>query len=86
MCCRFEVEFMGAEARIDMQPSGDWLREITAKWPWPVHIKVRMSCCSSALLIPLVCKLHMQADGADVSNCWLQSLIQHAAASADSAT
>ena len=29
---RFEVHFVGAEARIDMRPSTDWLRTKTAAW------------------------------------------------------
>ena len=29
---RFEVHFVGAEARIDMRPSTDWLRAKTAAW------------------------------------------------------
>ncbi|KAK9821580.1 hypothetical protein WJX81_008053 [Elliptochloris bilobata] len=37
---RFEVHFVGAESRIDMLPSGDWIRERTASWSFPVHIRV----------------------------------------------
>lgn len=29
---RFEVHFVGAEARIDMRPSTEWLRAKTAAW------------------------------------------------------
>ena len=42
LLCRFEVVFMGAEARIDMQPSGEWLQQVTSSWTWPVSIKVLM--------------------------------------------
>lgn len=34
---RFEVHFVGAESRIDMLASGDWLRERTASWSFPVR-------------------------------------------------
>jgi hypothetical protein len=34
---RFEVHFVGAESRIDMLPSGAWLRERTAAWTFPVR-------------------------------------------------
>ena len=37
---RFEVFFVGAEARIDMRGSAEWLEEKTAQWRFPVHIKV----------------------------------------------
>ena len=39
---------MGAEARIDFQPSGEWLREATSSWPWPVHIKARLGAACPA--------------------------------------
>ena len=42
LLCRFEVVFMGAEARIDMQLSGEWLQQVTSSWTWPVSIKVLM--------------------------------------------
>ena len=29
---RFEVHFVGAEARIDMRPSSEWLRAKTGSW------------------------------------------------------
>ena len=29
---RFEVIFIGADARIDMRPSSDWLKAKTASW------------------------------------------------------
>jgi hypothetical protein len=29
---RFEVHFVGADARIDMRPSSEWLRAKTASW------------------------------------------------------
>ena len=32
---------MGAEARIDMRSSKDWLKEKTSQWNFPVNIKVR---------------------------------------------
>ncbi|KAK9907269.1 hypothetical protein WJX75_000339 [Coccomyxa subellipsoidea] len=35
---RFEVFFIGSDARIDMQPSSQWLRAVTASWKAPVHI------------------------------------------------
>ncbi|CAL8462880.1 g2414 [Coccomyxa elongata] len=35
---RFEVFFIGSDARIDMQPSTQWLRAVTASWKAPVHI------------------------------------------------
>lgn len=38
--CRFEVEFVGSEARLDLQTSGEWLQEKTAAWSFPTHIKV----------------------------------------------
>ena len=34
---RFEVHFVGAESRIDMMASGDWLKERTASWTFPVR-------------------------------------------------
>ena len=40
--CRFEVFFVGAEARIDMRGSADWLKEKTSQWNFPVHIKVSL--------------------------------------------
>ena len=38
---------MGAEARIDMQPSGEWLQQATSSWTWPVSIKVAAEQLSS---------------------------------------
>ena len=54
---------MGAEARIDMQPSGDWLREATASWPFPVHIKVQAPplCLHGSLLVPIAGWCHARA-------------------------
>ena len=37
---RFEVYFVGAETRVDMRPSSDWLRDKTSDWNFPVHIQV----------------------------------------------
>ncbi len=31
---------MGSDAKIDMRPSSQWLREKTAKWPWKTHLKI----------------------------------------------
>ena len=36
---RFEVHFVGAESRIDMMASGDWLKERTAAWTFPVRAR-----------------------------------------------
>ena len=40
---------MGAEARVDMQPSGEWLRQVTSSWSWPVSIKVLHLACWTSL-------------------------------------
>lgn len=31
---------MGSEAKIDMRPSGVWLKEKTAKWSFKTHLKI----------------------------------------------
>ena len=42
---------MGAEARIDMQPSGEWLQQVTSSWTWPVSIKVLQAILLHLLLL-----------------------------------
>ncbi|KAK9805857.1 hypothetical protein WJX73_008965 [Symbiochloris irregularis] len=37
---RFEVFFVGSEAKIDMRPSSVWLKETTSKWPWKTNLRV----------------------------------------------
>ena len=37
--CRFEVFFVGAESKIDMRESGEWLHDRTSQWSFPVHIQ-----------------------------------------------
>lgn len=42
LACRWEVYFVGAEAKIDMQDSGKWIQGHTYQWKFPVHIKVSL--------------------------------------------
>ena len=52
---RFEVEFVGSDARVDLQSSGEWLQQATNAWAFPTHIKVwevRSPGSASLVLLP----------------------------------
>ena len=34
-----QVIFVGGKSKIDMRPSGEWLKEKTSHWPWKTHIR-----------------------------------------------
>eukprot|EP00884_Botryococcus_braunii_P014758 jgi/Botrbrau1/23283/Bobra.0102s0026.1 len=36
----FEVYFVGAEAKLDMRSSSEWLKDKTVTWPFPTYIRV----------------------------------------------